>query len=201
MKLLDIPVVFICPDHNEKYRTRRDHMFSLLKNTGFRNVTHFKSGTEAYPACLVNATIDILKSHLDDNPVLILEDDIELFKQFDMETEFKHPPDCDAFYLGFSMDGGSRTINLHDGPSIVQKVSDTHIRILNMLGGHAIVYISKTYKQQLISSLLSHTGYYNDVVMSRIQPDFKVYGYHYPLFYQSAIFGGAESRTKFEFTI
>lgn len=61
MKITDLKVVFSCPDHNEKYNMRRQHMEQLLKNIGFTQIEHYKSSTENYPDCLNKANIEILK--------------------------------------------------------------------------------------------------------------------------------------------
>ena len=76
MKLQDLTIVYICPDHDEKYHTRKLHVESLLKSIGCKTVIHYKSGVENYPACLTAAIVEILESHMN-NPVLILEDDVE----------------------------------------------------------------------------------------------------------------------------
>ena len=76
MRLIDIPAVYICPDHNPKYNERKQHMDTLLKSIGFKSITHFKSGTEEYPTCLAKATIAILNQFLNDEPVIIFEDDV-----------------------------------------------------------------------------------------------------------------------------
>ena len=65
MKIQDLKVVYICPDHNEKYRARKEHMDALLTRIGIRQFEHFKSSTGAYPDCLSQATIDILKANMD----------------------------------------------------------------------------------------------------------------------------------------
>lgn len=205
MKLVDIPVVFICPSHNEKYLAREKHMYELLHTIGFKSIRHYKSGSEAYPTCLVNATVDILNKHMNDEPLIILEDDIEMYKDLDSETTIDMPDDCDAFYLGFSKSGGSKTRNSHEGSSIIEKISDKYIQIFNMLGGHAILYKSKRYKERVIKELTvikEIKGSYNDVVMSRLHPDYKIYGFHYPLFYQSIKWGNVqhtENFTRFHF--
>lgn len=205
MKLVDIPVVFICPDHNEKYHSRKEHMIDLLNNIGFKSITHHKSGNKNYPTCLLEAFIDILKIYSDNNPIIVIEDDVEPFLQVNSETEFDMPEDTDAFYLGFSKSGGHKTLNSHDGWSEIQKISDKHIRILNMLTTHAILYKSKSYKERVINeltNLLDKPLYHSDIIISRIQPEYKVYGYHYPLFYQSIKWGNeehVEDYTKFSF--
>lgn len=205
MKLVDIPVVFINPDHNEKYSARKDHMFDLLNKIGFKTIIHHKSGNEAYPTCLAQATIDVLQNYLNDEPIILIEDDVELFSEINADTDFEMPDNTDAFYLGFSKSAGHKILNSHDGMSHVQKISDKHIRIFNMLTTHAILYKSKTYKERIIwemLNILNRPGYYNDVVIARTQPEYKIYGYHYPLFYQSVKWGNVqhtEDFTRFEF--
>jgi len=207
MKLVDVPVIFICPDHDEKYHARKEHMVELLTKMGFQSITHHKSGTESYPTCLVKATIDILKEHLDDDAFILLEDDVETF---DVETvvhseiDLEMPDNTDAFYLGFSKSGGHKSINSHDGWSQIEKISDKHIRILNMLSAHAILYKSKAYKTRVVDELekVIQTPYYNDVVLARLHPEYNIYGYHYPLFYQSVTWGNPQHTqdfTKFRF--
>jgi len=205
MKLVDIPVIFICPDHNEKYHARKEHMVELLNTIGFKNITNYKSGNESYPKCLLKAFIDVLTKNLNDDPFILLEDDVEPFLELNSQTDFDMPEDTDAFYLGFSKSGGHKTLNSHDGHSEIKKTSDKYIRILNMLSAHAILYKSKKYKQRVIDELnkLLHTPlYHSDVIMSRLHPEYKIYGYHYPLFYQSVKWGNVqytENHTKFKF--
>jgi hypothetical protein len=205
MKLVDIPVVFICPDHNEKYSARKEHMLELLGKIGFKSITHHKSGNQAYPTCLLKAFIDILKMRMDDNPIIIIEDDVESFTDLNSETEVIMPADTDAFYLGFSRSGGHKTLNSHDGWSQVQKITDTHIRIFNMLTTHAILYKTKRYKERVMDelfNLLNKPLYHSDVIIARIQREYNIYGYYYPLFYQSVKWGNpqhTEDFTRFAF--
>ena len=198
MRIQDIKTVFICPDHNSKYSLRKAHMESLLRTLGFTDVTHYKSGIENYPDCLSLATIDILKTNME-QPVLILEDDIEFtgVEEFTMDTR------ADAIYFGISRDGGSKTINLWEGSSQFIPWSSTQSRVMNMLTTHAILYISPKYKQAIINTLLSHMGvaYNSDVLISRLQPEFLVLANKKPSFYQSHRFNSGmhqENQTKFE---
>lgn len=198
MKLQDLCIVFICPDHNEKYHKRKLHMETLLKNLGCKDVTHYKSGTERYPACLTAATIDILESHMD-VPVLILEDDVEStgVDTFELDT------DVDAIYLGLSVYGGHSINNSSDGSSCFTTYSETQLRVLNMLSAHAVLYISPTYKKAVIDLLRQYkdTNYYNDVLISRIQENYHILVNKKPSFYQSAKFNDGykeENATKIE---
>ena len=95
MRIQDLKTIYICPDHNEKYHARKLHMDSLLTELGFKDFTHYKSGTEAYPRCLSIATIEILKQY-PNIPILLLEDDIE----FNGIDEFDFVDDADAIYFG-----------------------------------------------------------------------------------------------------
>lgn len=199
MKLQDINTVFICPDHNEKYRERKEHMVKLLTDIGVKNFSMYKSPTENYPKCLISGMIDVLKGHMDDEPLLMLEDDVE----FTGSDTFDIPLDCDALYIGISKSGGSKTINLHDGDSIFAHYNDTQVKILNMLSHHAVLYMTKKYKQAVVDELekyLNRESYYNDVIISRIQPNYNIYANKIPSFYQSRHYGNVihvENCTKF----
>jgi hypothetical protein len=188
MNVTDIPVVFICPSHNEKYKAREERMWTFLKECGFKYIEHFKSGHEAYPTCLAQATRDILSTRLDDNPFMLVEDDIELTQWARLDVPITYPSNADAMYLGFSRGAGSMIHNIDCGAAQIDIVNDTYIKIENMLSAHAIIYISERYKRAVMNQMdysIANPGYYNDVLISRIQHKYNVYGYHYPFFYQT----------------
>jgi len=195
MRIQDLKTIYICPDHNEKYHARKLHMDSLLTELGFKDFTHYKSGTEAYPRCLSIATIEILKQY-PNIPILLLEDDIE----FNGIDEFDFVDDADAIYFGVSRSGGHVGENIHGGPSKFESHSKTQVRVLNMLTTHAILYISEKYKKAVIDVLSDYTGY-NDIAISRIQPSFKVLANKRPSFFQSTMFNTGnyeQTWTKFD---
>jgi len=209
MLLLDVPVVFICPDHNEKYTARKEYMFNFLQKIGFKNVTMFKSETsEIYPKCVAEDTYSILSSRLDDEPFLLVEDDIELTEWVtDMNIEI--PQDTDAFYLGFSIYGGSKTSPIESngyGNINVQPFLEKYVKILNMLGTHAVLYVSKRYKQavfDLMETIIeSDIPMISDVMITRIQENYNIYAYKFPFFFQSDKLGNhfhAKEATNFRF--
>lgn len=182
MRIQDLKTVYICPDHNKKYHARKVHMDTMLTNIGFKDFTHYKSGTEAYPKCLTNATIKILNAYPHE-PVLILEDDIE----FTGIDTFDLVEDADAIYFGTSRSSGHPTENKHQGYSTFQSYSDSQVRVLNMLSAHAVLYCSARYKAAVIKAL-SPCTMYNDIAISRIQSSFKVLANKRPSFFQSARF-------------
>jgi hypothetical protein len=177
--------VYICPDHNEKYHMRKLHMDSLLTSMGFKDIIHFKSGTELYPDCLGIAIKDILTMYMEE-PFLLLEDDVESINYIN----FDYTENADAIYFGLSVWKGSFIENIHDGPAEFQPYSINQVRILNMLSGHAILFISKQYKNAVIDAMNEavRTKTYNDVMMSRIQHKFLVLANTVPTFYQSLKF-------------
>jgi hypothetical protein len=201
MKIINLKTVYICPDHNDKYHDRKIHMDTLLNKIGFKDIIHFKSSSEKYPTCLCKAIIDILKDNLD-NPVLILEDDIEWTGLIDIEFE----PHVDAIYLGLSKSGGHPTNNIHLGDSIFQPWSETQVKVINMLSGHAILYNSRKYKEAVIDILSNNLNelYHSDVLYSRLQPKYNILANKKPIFYQSSKFNKTmheENWTKFELNI
>lgn len=202
INLLNIPVYFICPDHNDKYTQRKNHMFNLLKSNGFNNINHFKSGNENYPLCLSKALLTIINKHINNEPILILEDDIKINNNLSINNNLGNtnlfnidiPSFTDAFYLGISKSAGSTTINSHDGPSKFDAFSNDIVRVINMLSGHAILFCSEKYKRAICSVLTSlcQTAFHTDVAMSRIQRLFNVFAFKNPIFYQCADFGNTQ---------
>jgi hypothetical protein len=72
-----------------------------------------------------------------------------------------------------------------------------------MLATHAIYYKSSIYKKVVSEYLRSYLGfkYYNDILLSRLQPCFRVYANKKPLFYQANRFNvpnNLEAVTRFE---
>ena len=182
MRIQDFKVVYICPDHNEKYHARKVHMDTMLAELGFKDVIHFKSGTEGYPRCLANANIEILTRYMNE-PILLLEDDVE----FTGIEEFDFVHGADAIYLGLSQCAAHPTGNYNEGQCVVTEYSSTQVRIMNMLGTHAILYISPRYKQAVIDKLRDLMGH-TDIAITRIQPKFRVLANKQPSFFQSANF-------------
>jgi len=193
MLLLDVPVVFICPDHNEKYRERKEYMFDFLKKLGFKNVTMFKSRNDMYyTKCLSNALHSILLENLNDEPLLVFEDDIELSEWAHSDMQIEIPNHTDAFYLGFSRYAGSKTDPRYSygyNSALISYISDKHIKIINMLDTHAVLYISKCYKQAVIDQMKiildAEVEMIIDVMITRIQENYNIYSYKYPFFFQT----------------
>ena len=180
MKIQDFKVVYICPDHNEKYHARKVHMDSMLAAIGFKDIVHYISGTYGYPKCLNDATVDILTTYMNE-PILLLEDDVE----FTGVSEFDFVHGADAIYFGISRCASHPTIDTNSGVCVFKSYSANQARILNMLSAHAILYITPQYKQAVCKSLRETKGF-NDIAMTRLQPSFRILANKTPSFYQSA---------------
>jgi hypothetical protein len=193
MKLTDIPVIFICPDHNEKYAQRKEHMFTLLHKLGFKDVSMFKSGKGEFPMCVAKDTYDILSSRMDDHPFILLEDDVEATEWSNLDMDINIPENTDAFYLGFSRLGASYIYNTNNGYDTVEikHIDDTYIKIINMLGTHAIMYVSEKFKNKVRNLMKSSMtdGIISDINIARNQKDYNIIAYKYPFFYQSEHLG------------
>jgi hypothetical protein len=185
MKLQDFKVIFINPDHNEKYHQRKVYMIYFLKKLGFKDIVHHKSGTEAYPLCLTLATMDVLKKYMDE-PFILLEDDLEYTgESLDIPIE----NDVDAIYLGLGRGKGDPILNANNYYAEFEPYSDSQVRVINMLTAHSILYYSKRYKEALYNTLSrEYKNFCCDISMSHIQQFFKVLATKKPRFFQSNLF-------------
>jgi hypothetical protein len=200
MRLEDCKIIYICPDHNEKYQKRKLHMEEMLKGIGCTNFSHYKSSTEQYPKCLLNATIDILQKNLD-TPLIILEDDVE----WTGITEFVSDLSYDLVYLGLSKSGGDLTKNKHNGPSKFILYNESQVRVINMLSAHAVYYPTRKGKEKILEIFKAYSDkpYHIDVLLSRLQAFLVTIANKKPLFYQSSKYNTTkheEVETKIQIT-
>ena len=195
MKINELKTIYICPDHNEKYHARKVYMDELLTSYGFKNFSHFKSGNERYPVCLSVATKDILLANMDE-PILVLEDDVEITDVLDFDIDMS----ADAIYFGFSICAGHPTLNKNTYYSKFEPYNESQVRVMNMLGTHAILYISKAYKEAIIRDMdfSIQSGFHNDVVRSRNMPMYRILANKKPSFFQSSKFNLCGDPTKFD---
>lgn len=191
-KISDFKVIYISPDHNEKYHQRKEWVHDLLVKLGFTDITHYKSCTNSYPFCLTRAFAEILTIYIDEE-ILVVEDDIG-WSGIDTIDDIEH---ADAIYFGYSRHGGHPSENIHYGASQFEPYSQSMVRVKNILTAHAILFKTRRYKQAIIDSFTQELNYYNDVKMSRLQPHFLVYAPKSPIFFQSSRFYGPEFDTNF----
>jgi hypothetical protein len=124
-------------------------------------------------------------------PLLILEDDIA--STADYVDTISIPNDTDAIYLGTSSSGTLECYDhVHCSNSVVaETVCDGIVRVWNMLSSHAIVHLTKSWREGVIEELTKAIIDDNipmDVGLVKVQARFNVYALRRPVFYQSAEF-------------
>ena len=118
-------------------------------------------------------------------PFIVFEDDCRV-KYFYPILEV--PEYADAIYLGISSWG---RMNSHSGPCVQYDIEEQYpglLRVYNMLGAHAILYLSEEYVN--ICSRVSHYFYltsdHQDIGFAEVQKYYNVYAFDNPLFYQTS---------------
>jgi hypothetical protein len=159
-------------------------MDELLNSIGFKDIVHFKSETNSYPLCLTIAFRDILLKYIDE-PIIILEDDVDSFPIY----EFTIPLNADALYLGLSICAADSEKYCPYLYSQFETYSTSQVIVKNMLATHAILYISRRYKEAVIHEMKecikSYDRYISDMAIAKIQKTYNIYANKIPTFYQS----------------
>jgi hypothetical protein len=181
-----VKTVYINPNSTEKYQQRKAHMDSFLTDIGFTNFQHFQMAADDYQQSLIQATIDVLQANMNDTPLLLLGDDVELISN--SSFVFQKNGVNDAIYLGLSRSAGHPTENRNLGNAVIEEYSPpSMVRVLNMLGSHAILYCSQRYKQAVVDILTQFKlTHHNDILFSRIQSSYYIAAPKIPVFYQSS---------------
>ena len=116
-----------------------------------------------------------LELHLDDQPLLLLEDDVAT--EADANWTFAVPADADAVWVGIS----------RYGKPTVQPINPSLSRIERMFSTHAVLYLSKSYKEHAIHCAEQCNSCWLpfDIGLSFYQKDFNVYALNQPAFFQA----------------
>ena len=181
LDLREIPAVYLnLTEHTEK----NESMQKLIKDCGFKNSIRVE-GVPRPDNPLIGCSLAHLKGLEEiDPPFILFEDDCEI-KNFEPEIEV--PENADAVYLGVSSWG---RMNGHSGPFVqYEKVSDNFHLVYNMLGAHAILYLTEDYVRmcQRVSFHAGNViGSYQDIGFAEIQRWFNVYTFDDPMFYQTS---------------
>jgi GR25 family glycosyltransferase involved in LPS biosynthesis len=189
INLKDIKTYFINP--LGKYQDRYNHMVKLIYDYDFKDIHHYRSKiTKKYTQELKKVTINILSQNLNDEPILILEDDIGFYKKCkDCEKNediITMPNNCDAYYLGYHYWGAYNWNNIDERfcQANIHKINNNLYKINNMMGAHAIIYKSKRFKEKIIEEFNKDNQIPNDFILSKTITNYNVYGKHCPTFYQ-----------------
>ena len=146
MDLTKIKTYYICLDEG-KYKKRKKYVEALLEKTlGFVNIIHYKP--EGLGECidLKKAALNILSENMNDEPILIVEDDIFPYSN-PAVTSIEIPDNSDCMYLGFHKFGIHPTDNKLYKPLTAISYNETQYRIYNTMSSHSILYITKKFKR------------------------------------------------------
>lgn len=116
-----------------------------------------------------------LERHLDGEPLLLLEDDVAI--EADPNWRLAVPADADAVWVGISRYGGP----------IVQLINPSLSRIERMFSAHAVLYLSRRYKEHAISCVEQCNACWLpfDIGLAFYQKNFNVYALNQPVFFQA----------------
>jgi len=181
LDLREIPVYYINLDSAVDSRKSMEEM---MKNLGFENVTRVSAikhpgGNKGGCSASHHLVMSLYKP-----PFIVLEDDC-VVNEFIPEVEI--PEDSDAFYLGISSWGRKDGIS---GPHVHwEKVGKSNLlRVYNMLGTHAILYLSYKYASACkdIAEAQHQKNDYIDIGYSEVHSNYNIYTFNNPMFYQSS---------------
>ena len=184
LDLREIPVVYINMDKDVDKRERiENHIDRLGFKTKIRvpGVVHEDGARAGCALAQYNALHEI------DPPFIILEDDAT---PFDYNPIISIPDDTDALYLGISSWG---RMNSHSGPFVqwdyyFKEVDINLLRVYNMLGTHAILYLNSEYISvcEKIAYHQLNINEHVDIGFTDVQKYYNVYAFNQPLFYQTS---------------
>lgn len=179
--LTKIPISYISlPDAHE----RREKLMSSISFLNNRNMSMIPGciDSSVRRGCTM-AHITALKKK-QNPPFLILEDDCVAIRQI---KTIDPPKDADAVYLGISGWGrtsGASCAGIHIGETVGE-----FVRVYNMLSSHAILYLTKRYVYDSISTCFDSYGadaYVDTAMADVLQKKYRVYALENPMFYQTS---------------
>ena len=179
LDLREIPVVYINLDRDTE---KKERIEKSLTELGFKTI--IRSPGVLHPtgnrAGCSKAQHLALQKH-PEPPFIILEDDAT---PLHFNPIIEVPDDADAVYLGVSSWG---RMNGHSGPYVQYEeyVDCDLLRVYNMLGTHAILYINPEYAS-VCTKIAAHqyiTEGYIDVGFTDVMKYYNVYGFNHPPFY------------------
>jgi hypothetical protein len=161
----DNPVETICIDLRQipfyvinctSDTAKRDRMRQQLSDLGLQ--FEFVEAMECEPGLVGTAIshLRILNQKDIKTPFCVLEDDCQFNEKF--RYEFTVPANTDAFYLGVSRYGikvpGELSWDKYDQVQW-SRYDENNLRVFNMLGRHAILYLSDAYRQASLAAKLN----------------------------------------------
>ena len=181
---------------------RRDHMQRQLSDLGLQ--FEFVEAMECEPGLVGTAIshLRILNQKDIKTPFCVLEDDCQFNDNF--RYEFTVPANTDAFYLGVSRFGikvpGQLSWGKYDHVQW-SRYDANNLRVFNMLGRHAILYLSDAFRQAALTAKLDALINYEyifpgDVGAASTNLSHLVLTPLKPICYQAGELGGNQKATE-----
>jgi len=184
LDLRKIPAIYINLDKDVE---KKERIESQLKELGFETIIRLSAtyDSNSKRGCAISHAYALEEI---DPPFIVFEDDCVVS---DFKPIVEIPDDADAVYLGISSWG---RMNGHSGPYVqYEHVKDDLYQTYNMLGGHAVLYLSDEYVR-MCQRITYHAGYiiedYQDIGFAEVQRWFNVYAFDDPFFYQTSGYHG-----------
>tara|TARA_R110000824_G_scaffold105222_4_gene249047 strand:- start:387 stop:992 length:606 start_codon:yes stop_codon:yes gene_type:complete len=171
------------------FKDRHERMEKLFKTHGFENTNKIVGvKVDSSKVGDVERCYQIGKTHAEslrvEGKVLILEDDVEISEHFNPIIK-EIPENADALYLGTSSAGMIENKPTGQGTKF-ERINELWDKPLNMLGLHAIIYLSEEYKKETIKNLLrgKSLNLQCDIPVALDMKNYNIYSCVYPMFYQ-----------------
>jgi len=165
--------------------SRRENLKRVMTSCGFSRWEFLDGVEDTNPVvgCALSH-LKALKSHDFSEPLLILEDDVDVTSNY--TNNISVPEDTDAVYLGYSW--WAWDIERAKMSTLEQKTGFVALenwnkgkwyKIHNMTSAHAVLYLTKKYADAVVAEIEQYlneeTGNKHcDVAMARIQDNFNI---------------------------
>lgn len=186
----DIPVMWTTCD---KSVDRHKPMQKMLKGLGIKADKINGPVTTPYTVGVALGYLEALSKY--EPPFLILEDDATLTSG-DSPTQFKVTPGMDALYLGTSIYGRLQKMTKPGG--VLAADDGEYMRVFNMLGFHAVLYLTKKYvdhAKNILNSFISNPIGGCDDPIAETMWRHNIYSVKSPIFYQKD--GRSDDATRY----
>ena len=179
IKLSELPVLWTTCD---KSKDRHEPMESMLSGLNIQADKINGPITTPYTVGVAFGYLEALSKY--EPPFLILEDDATLTTS-DPPTQFKVTSGMDALYLGTSIYGRLQKMTRPGG--VLAADDGEYMRVFNMLGFHAVLYLTKKYVdhvKDILNSFISNPIGGCDDPIAETMWRHNVYSVKSPIFYQ-----------------
>lgn len=174
-------------------KERRDNFKKMAERLQFTNWSFYDGiVSQDHIFGCAQSQINVLNDNLNDEPILITEDDIQESQFYNSIINLSDSLNTDAIYVGYSNWAAHplrAQMSLLSAPSHVQKIENVY-KITNVTSAHAIIYITKRYKQACSEGAKNYLSDPNgnkhcDVFYAKLQNNFNVYATPQHYFYQN----------------